>query len=145
MTNKGIYYEPGKEPPLEGPPKLHLLIESNEEYRVRIVPPIHTLQLLTVILTGRTSSQRNQEATHRGIGCCFTGRNASSNSNRQIQCCLGPVVIVILFLMQCVFTPCCWHHLYLLYCVAVALVRAPPSVNMWRTARVIIHCPLLHQ
>jgi hypothetical protein len=30
----GIYYESGKEPPLEGPPKLHLLIESNEEYRV---------------------------------------------------------------------------------------------------------------
>ncbi|KAG2077549.1 P-loop containing nucleoside triphosphate hydrolase protein [Suillus decipiens] len=34
VTNKGIYYESGKEPPLEGPPKLHLLIESNEEYRV---------------------------------------------------------------------------------------------------------------
>lgn len=31
---KGIYYEPGKEPPAEGPPKLHLLIESNEEWRV---------------------------------------------------------------------------------------------------------------
>ena len=35
VTNKGIFYEHGKEPPLEGPPKLHLLIESNEEYRVR--------------------------------------------------------------------------------------------------------------
>ncbi|EJU06234.1 P-loop containing nucleoside triphosphate hydrolase protein [Dacryopinax primogenitus] len=34
VTNKGVYYDPGKEPPLEGPPKLHLLIESNEEYRV---------------------------------------------------------------------------------------------------------------
>ncbi|TFK43394.1 P-loop containing nucleoside triphosphate hydrolase protein [Crucibulum laeve] len=33
VTNKGIYYEHGKEPPPEGPPKLHLLIESNEEYR----------------------------------------------------------------------------------------------------------------
>jgi ATP-dependent RNA helicase DDX46/PRP5 len=33
--NLGIYYEQGKEPPLEGPPKLHLLIESNEEFRVR--------------------------------------------------------------------------------------------------------------
>lgn len=30
----GIYYEPNKEPPPEGPPKLHLLIESNEEWRV---------------------------------------------------------------------------------------------------------------
>jgi len=34
VTNKGIYYETGKEPPVEGPPKLHLLIESNEEFRV---------------------------------------------------------------------------------------------------------------
>ncbi|OCH90696.1 P-loop containing nucleoside triphosphate hydrolase protein [Obba rivulosa] len=34
VTNKGIYYEPGKEPPFDGPPKLHLLIESNEEWRV---------------------------------------------------------------------------------------------------------------
>ena len=32
----GIYYESGKEPPAEGPPKLHLLIESNEEFRVRL-------------------------------------------------------------------------------------------------------------
>ncbi|KAH7887862.1 P-loop containing nucleoside triphosphate hydrolase protein [Phlebopus sp. FC_14] len=34
VTNKGIYYESGKEPPPEGPPKLHLLVESNEEFRV---------------------------------------------------------------------------------------------------------------
>ncbi|KAJ4472349.1 P-loop containing nucleoside triphosphate hydrolase protein [Lentinula aciculospora] len=34
VTNKGIYYDSGKEPPAEGPPKLHLLVESNEEYRV---------------------------------------------------------------------------------------------------------------
>jgi len=34
VTNKGIYYESGKEPPAEGPPKLHLLVESNEEFRV---------------------------------------------------------------------------------------------------------------
>lgn len=30
----GIYYETGKEPPSDGPPKLHLLIESNDEFRV---------------------------------------------------------------------------------------------------------------
>jgi len=35
VTNKGIFYEPGKEPSgLEDPPKLHLLVESNEEWRV---------------------------------------------------------------------------------------------------------------
>lgn len=41
VTNKGIYYEHGKEPPPEGPPKLHLLIESNEEFRVRRNSLIH--------------------------------------------------------------------------------------------------------
>ena len=35
MTNKGVFYEHAKEPPPEGPPKLHLLIESNDEFRVR--------------------------------------------------------------------------------------------------------------
>jgi len=34
VTNKGIYYDTGKEPPPDGPPKLHLLVESNEEFRV---------------------------------------------------------------------------------------------------------------
>lgn len=33
----GIFYETGKEPPLDGPPKLHLLVESNEEYRVSVM------------------------------------------------------------------------------------------------------------
>ena len=30
----GIYYEHGKEPPVDGPPKLQLLVEANEEWRV---------------------------------------------------------------------------------------------------------------
>jgi len=34
VTNKGIYYEAGKEPGPDQPPKLHLLIESNDEFRV---------------------------------------------------------------------------------------------------------------
>jgi hypothetical protein len=38
VTNKGIFYEHGKEPPLDAPPKLHLLIESNDEFRVRHSP-----------------------------------------------------------------------------------------------------------
>ncbi|GAA5966665.1 hypothetical protein JCM3765_007266 [Sporobolomyces pararoseus] len=35
ITNKGIFYEPGKEPGPNDLPKLHLLIESNEEFRVK--------------------------------------------------------------------------------------------------------------
>ncbi|KAF9646778.1 P-loop containing nucleoside triphosphate hydrolase protein [Thelephora ganbajun] len=35
LASTGIFYEPGKEPSgLEDPPKLHLLVESNEEWRV---------------------------------------------------------------------------------------------------------------
>lgn len=39
ITNKGIFYEPGKEPGPNDLPKLHLLIESNEEFRVRTLSP----------------------------------------------------------------------------------------------------------
>ncbi|KAH8919063.1 P-loop containing nucleoside triphosphate hydrolase protein [Atractiella rhizophila] len=35
VTNKGVYYPPGKEPAYGEQPKLHLLIESNEEFRVK--------------------------------------------------------------------------------------------------------------
>lgn len=34
ITNKGIFYDKGKEPDYDDPPKLHLLIESNDEARV---------------------------------------------------------------------------------------------------------------
>ncbi|CEQ40239.1 SPOSA6832_01837 [Sporobolomyces salmonicolor] len=39
ITNKGIFYEPGKEPGPNDLPKLHLLIESNEEFRVCLLTP----------------------------------------------------------------------------------------------------------
>lgn len=35
ITMRGIYYPPGEDPPLAGEPKLHLLIESNDEMKVR--------------------------------------------------------------------------------------------------------------
>ncbi|GHJ85929.1 hypothetical protein NliqN6_2331 [Naganishia liquefaciens] len=36
ITNKGIFYPPGTEPGIGQEPKLHLLIESNEEFRVKL-------------------------------------------------------------------------------------------------------------
>ncbi|KAJ9123422.1 hypothetical protein QFC22_001624 [Naganishia vaughanmartiniae] len=36
ITNKGIFYPPGVEPAPGQEPKLHLLIESNEEFRVKL-------------------------------------------------------------------------------------------------------------
>ncbi|KAJ7086764.1 P-loop containing nucleoside triphosphate hydrolase protein [Mycena epipterygia] len=63
VTNKGIYYEQGKEPPMEGPPKLHLLIESNEEYRVeQAVREIKRL-LIEASAAALQAEMRNPTAT----------------------------------------------------------------------------------
>ncbi|KXN86398.1 Pre-mRNA-processing ATP-dependent RNA helicase PRP5 [Leucoagaricus sp. SymC.cos] len=65
VTNKGIYYEQGKEPPPEGPPKLHLLIESNEEYRVeQAVREIKRL-LIEASAAAIQAEMRNPSATGR--------------------------------------------------------------------------------
>ncbi|KAJ7179868.1 P-loop containing nucleoside triphosphate hydrolase protein [Mycena crocata] len=63
VTNKGIYYDQGKEPPMEGPPKLHLLIESNEEYRVeQAVREIKRL-LIEASAAALQAEMRNPTAT----------------------------------------------------------------------------------
>ncbi|KAK7049634.1 pre-mRNA processing RNA-helicase [Paramarasmius palmivorus] len=65
VTNKGIYYEPGKEPPLDGPPKLHLLVESNEEYRVeQAVREIKRL-LIEASAAALQAEMRNPTSTGR--------------------------------------------------------------------------------
>ncbi|EDR12493.1 uncharacterized protein LACBIDRAFT_151181, partial [Laccaria bicolor S238N-H82] len=65
VTNKGIYYDHGKEPPLEGPPKLHLLVESNEEYRVeQAVREIKRL-LIEASAAALQAEMRNPTATGR--------------------------------------------------------------------------------
>lgn len=59
----GIYYEPGKEPPYDGPPKLHLLVESNEEYRVeQAVREIKRL-LIEASAAALQAEMRNPTAT----------------------------------------------------------------------------------
>lgn len=47
----GMYYELGVEAPPEGPPKLHLLIESNEEYSVRTCTESFLYSLFQVYYT----------------------------------------------------------------------------------------------
>ncbi|KIK08360.1 hypothetical protein K443DRAFT_672386 [Laccaria amethystina LaAM-08-1] len=65
VTNKGIYYDHGKEPPFEGPPKLHLLVESNEEYRVeQAVREIKRL-LIEASAAALQAEMRNPTATGR--------------------------------------------------------------------------------
>lgn len=50
ITNKGVFYEPGKEPGPDELPKLHLLIESNDEFRVSpsAAPPRNRSNQLTL-------------------------------------------------------------------------------------------------
>ncbi|KAF8076257.1 P-loop containing nucleoside triphosphate hydrolase protein [Lyophyllum atratum] len=63
VTNKGIYYEHGKEPPFDGPPKLHLLVESNEEFRVeQAVREIKRL-LIEASAAALQAEMRNPTAT----------------------------------------------------------------------------------
>lgn len=60
----GIYYESSKEPPPEGPPKLHLLIESNEEFRVCRIQILLELHTDNIFLTGGASRQGDQTPSH---------------------------------------------------------------------------------
>ncbi|KAG8956650.1 pre-mRNA processing RNA-helicase [Tulasnella sp. 424] len=63
VTNKGIYYEPGKEPGADQPPKLHLLIESNDEFRVeQAVREIKRL-LIEASTAALQAESRNPQAT----------------------------------------------------------------------------------
>ncbi|KAF9075986.1 P-loop containing nucleoside triphosphate hydrolase protein [Rhodocollybia butyracea] len=63
VTNKGIYYDQGKEPPFDGPPKLHLLVESNEEFRVeQAVREIKRL-LIEASAAALQAEMRNPSAT----------------------------------------------------------------------------------
>ncbi|KAG9011133.1 pre-mRNA processing RNA-helicase [Tulasnella sp. 427] len=63
VTNKGIYYEPGKEPGPDQPPKLHLLIESNDEFRVeQAVREIKRL-LIEASTAALQAESRNPQAT----------------------------------------------------------------------------------
>lgn len=59
----GIYYESGKEPGSDQPPKLHLLIESNDEFRVeQAVREIKRL-LIEASTAALQAESRNPTAT----------------------------------------------------------------------------------
>jgi len=82
----GIFYEPNKEPSgLEDPPKLHLLVESNEEWRVRrwFIP--HGLILTHFVWTGRASCPGDQAPVVRSFRRCVTGGDAQPNCAGSLQ------------------------------------------------------------
>ncbi|GAA5837858.1 hypothetical protein JCM3766R1_001497 [Sporobolomyces carnicolor] len=70
ITNKGIFYEPGKEPGPNDLPKLHLLIESNEEFRVK-----HAIaEIKAALIEGATMALEAEQRQPLGGGGAATGR-----------------------------------------------------------------------
>jgi len=85
----GIYYESSKEPSsLEDPPKLHLLVESNEEWRVSGWFHPCKFVIIQFFRIGRTSRQGDQTAVVRSFCCRIAGGDAQSNRTGSLQRCL---------------------------------------------------------
>ncbi|KAM0748987.1 P-loop containing nucleoside triphosphate hydrolase protein [Meredithblackwellia eburnea MCA 4105] len=61
ITNKGVYYPPGQEPGPDELPKLHLLIESNDEFRVK-----HAIQEIKRALIEGATMALEAEARNPG-------------------------------------------------------------------------------
>lgn len=61
ITNKGVFYEKGKEPSLGEPPKLQLLIESNDEEKVE-----HAVRSIKQILLEATQAVLEAEQRNPG-------------------------------------------------------------------------------
>ena len=82
----GIFYEPGKEPSgLEDPPKLHLLVESNEEWRVSCWFRSHMFVLIYSARIGRASCSGDQTSVVRSFCRRVTGGDAQPNRARPLQ------------------------------------------------------------
>ena len=65
ITNKGVFYEPGKEPAVGDAPKLQLLIESNDEDKVE-----HAVRMIKQILLEATQAalEAEQRNPPPGVG-----------------------------------------------------------------------------
>ncbi|WVR05097.1 pre-mRNA-processing ATP-dependent RNA helicase PRP5 [Kwoniella sp. DSM 27419] len=65
ITMKGIYYPPGEEPGLGQEPKLSLLIESNDEHRVRAAVDEIRRNLVEASVAALNTADRNPAASGR--------------------------------------------------------------------------------
>jgi len=94
----GIYYESGKEPSsLEDPPKLHLLVESNEEWRVSCWFHPCKFVIIHFVWVGRASCPGDQAPVVRSFCCRIAGRNAQSNRTGSLQRCLAAGILCALY------------------------------------------------
>lgn len=95
ITMRGIFYAPGEEPRVGAEPKLHLLVESNEENRVRAaVEEIRralvdaSMMALNVSLYSvRTllTTERRPKHRSRWTVCCLDRSYVSSNVSRVVS------------------------------------------------------------
>jgi len=67
VTNKGIFYEKGREPQWDEPPKLHLLVEAKEEHKVKLA-----IQEIKRILYDASAAALEAEAKTQGAGGRYT-------------------------------------------------------------------------
>ncbi|PLW50472.1 hypothetical protein PCASD_01365 [Puccinia coronata f. sp. avenae] len=80
VTNKGVFYEKGKEPGPDEPPKLHLLVESNEEWRVqRAITEIK--HILIEATTQALEAESRNPGHHQASGSTNRTTIESENSN----------------------------------------------------------------
>ncbi|MBW0466447.1 hypothetical protein O181_006162 [Austropuccinia psidii MF-1] len=66
VTNKGVFYEKGKEPGPDEPPKLHLLVESNEEWRVQRA--ITEIKHILIEATTQALEAESRNPGHQSVG-----------------------------------------------------------------------------
>ena len=93
----GIYYESGKEPPSDGPPKLHLLIESNEEWRVSTLLRESDYERDADSILGRARRAGDQATARRSVHRRLASRDAQYNRYHwSLQRCLNAQNVLLL-------------------------------------------------
>lgn len=92
----GVYYEAGKEPAPGAPPKLHLLVESNEEFRVSTkIDRYSKCGVRDIYFLGGTSRPRDQAIAHRSLHGRTASGGPGSAANRPIQCVVSANVRLV--------------------------------------------------
>jgi hypothetical protein len=98
IPSTGIYYESNKEPSsLEDPPKLHLLVESNEEWRVSCWFHPCKFVITHFVRIGRASCSGDQTPVVRSFCRRIAGGDAQSNRTGSLQRCIAASIPCALY------------------------------------------------
>ena len=89
---------------MEDPPKLHLLVESNEEWRVSPYYYSYELFIICFNCLGRTSCPGDQTSAVRSFCRRRTSGDAQPNCTRSLQRYLTADAVFVLFYSLCILT-----------------------------------------